>query len=100
VLCGELQRLRNEYKAALAAYGKTAGAYLGGTDPSVDAGWAAASAVSVRLLRMREQLERHIREHGCASESPVKPKTESTDRDARKKIRPAVMRVHPPDEGT
>jgi hypothetical protein len=100
VLCGELQRLRNEYKAALDAYGKTAGAYVGGTDPSIDAGWAAASAVSVRLLRMREELERHIREHGCAAESPVNPKTESTDSGARKKIRPAVMRVHPPDQGT
>jgi hypothetical protein len=59
-----------------------------------------ASAVSVRLLRMREQLERHIREHGCAAESPMNSKTESTDSDARKKIRPAVMRVHPSDEGT
>jgi hypothetical protein len=64
--CSELQRLLNEYRLALGKYGKAAAAHVGGTGPSVDAHSNAASAISVRLFRVREELERHVREHGCA----------------------------------
>jgi hypothetical protein len=65
VSCTEQERLLNEYKKALRAYGKTAGAYGSRVAPSsADADSAAASRI---VLRGREEWERHVREHGCVT---------------------------------
>jgi hypothetical protein len=61
----EQQRLRDDYKVAINAYGKAAVADAKDNSSSAHTETALRSA-TLRLNCAREELERHLTEHSCA----------------------------------